>query len=144
MKDEAFHRDCLVRKVQRCPSVMVWGCIGYAGPGKLHFVDGTLNAVHYQQVLQESLLPSIAALWPLGDLIFQQDGATCHTARTTGRWLQEHEIEVLPWPSSSPDLNPIETLWNRMKKILRSNRPRTVAEVKARLQTSFSALCAPP
>ncbi len=89
MKDEAFHPDCLVRKVQRCPSVMVWGCIGSdAGPGRLHFVDGTiLNAVHYQQVLQESLLPSIAALLrPLGDFIFQQDGATCHTAaqRDTG------------------------------------------------------------
>lgn len=50
------------------------------------------------------------------------------------KWLAEHEIPLLEWVSSSPDLSPIETLWHVMKKRLRANPARTVPELKQRLQ----------
>src|SRR5258705_11307882 len=96
---------------------MVWGCIGRAGTGQLHFIHGNLNAVKYQDILRMRLLPSIDALRPLRDVIFQQDGATCHTAKTTKRCLAEHQIQTLPWPSNSPDLRPIENVWGILKKV---------------------------
>ena len=37
-----------------------------------------------------------------------QDGATSHTAHRTLNFLQAHRVNVLPWPSKSPDLNPFE------------------------------------
>ena len=37
-----------------------------------------------------------------------QDGVTSHTAHTTLSFLQAHRVNVLPWPSKSPDLNPIK------------------------------------
>ena len=56
-KNEAFHSDCLKRKVKFPASVMVWGSMSAMGVGKLHFIDGTVNTNKYLDILEESLLP---------------------------------------------------------------------------------------
>lgn len=132
---EAYQNDCLVKKVKFPASVMVWGCMSGRGVGKLHFVDGIVNAQRYKDILEESLLPSIGMCQtPEGHFMFQQDGAPCHTAKTIKTWLQNHQIPVLKWTSSSPDLSPIETLWHNMKKQLRKHPARSVPELKTTLQ----------
>lgn len=134
LPEEAFHKDCLKRRVKFPASVMVWGCMSSQGVGRLCFINGTVNAARYQTILQEELLPSIGNLQLQGgEFIFQQDGAACHTAKTVTAWLQEMNIPVLPWPSNSPDLSPIETLWHEMKKALRTTPVRTVPELKSKL-----------
>lgn len=109
-KDEAFHTDCIKRKVKFPGSVMIWGCMSAQGLGHLHFVEGTVNAVKYQNILETSLIPSIPVLKHRNAYTFQQDGASCHTARTTKAWFDRNQIPTMEWPSSSPDLSPVETL----------------------------------
>ena len=41
-------------------------------------------------------------------MCLMQDGVTSHTAHTTLSLLQAHRVNVLPWPSKSPDHNPIK------------------------------------
>lgn len=132
---EEYHSDCLQRKVKFPASVMVWGCMSSQGVGRLRMIDGTVNAQKYKVILEEELLPSIEKLQlPGGEYYFQQDGASCHTAKLTTTWFQENHIPVIKWPSSSPDLSPIETLWHVMKKKLRTAPVRTVDELKLKLQ----------
>lgn len=132
---EAYHNDCLVKKVKFPGSVMVWGCMSARGVGSLCIIDGTVNAQKYRDILEENFLPSIPNCQTAeGEFMFQQDGAPCHTAKIVQTWLQEHKIPVLKWTSSSPDLSPIETLWHNMKKQLRKTPARTVNELKATLQ----------
>ena len=80
------------------------------------------------------MLPSIPSLYLDGDFVFMQDGATCHKARTTKQWLAAHDITLLPWPPSSPDLNALENIWGHLKKNLRKRRIGTKTSLRAVLQ----------
>lgn len=132
---ETYQTDCLVKKVKFPAYVMVWGCMSARGVGKLYFINGTVNADKYKNILKDVFLPSIPLCQSVeGSYIFQQDGAPCHTAKTVKTWFENHNIPTLKWTSSSPDLSPIESLWHKMKKELRMNPARTVNELKIKLQ----------
>lgn len=72
-------------------------------------------------------------LYPNMNYIFQQDGAACRTAKTTKKWFGNNNTKVLSWPSNSPNLNVIETLWHKMRQQLRDDPQRTVTDLMMKL-----------
>uniref|UniRef100_A0A8C2FU98 Tc1-like transposase DDE domain-containing protein n=1 Tax=Cyprinus carpio TaxID=7962 RepID=A0A8C2FU98_CYPCA len=72
--------------------------------------------------------------------VFQHDLAPAHSAKTTGKWFTDHGITVLNWPANSPDLNPIENLWDIVKRKLRDARPNTLDELKAAIEASWASI----
>ena len=69
--------------------------------------NGNLDAARYCRVLEGGLLESADILHPDG-YRFIHDNATCHSAYFTQQWLIDNGVQTVPWPSSSPDLNPIQ------------------------------------
>jgi transposase len=51
------------------------------------------------------------------------DNARRHTAKHTQKWLKDTAINVMEWPSYSPDLNPIEYVWFLLKEAIYKLRP---------------------
>lgn len=111
-------------------SLMLWGCMSAAGVGELVFISDTLNAVKYQEILEEKMIPSARRL--VGpDYLFQSDNDPKHKAKSTLAFLKRRGIKVLgSWPSQSPDLNPIENCWRVLKEAVRRRSPKNLEELK--------------
>lgn len=107
------------QRIKMPQKVMIWGCMSHYGFGRLHVVEGTMNSSKYINVLSNRMKPQADAWYNGSQYIFQQDNAPCHTARTVKSFMAQQDIEILDWPSSSPDMNPIETLWAVIKQKLR-------------------------
>ncbi|GFY29219.1 transposable element Tcb1 transposase [Trichonephila clavipes] len=59
----------------------------------------------------------------LEPVVLQQDNARPHVARIVQWFFVNHQIELLPWPSRSPDLSPIENMWSMVAQRLTQITP---------------------
>lgn len=126
---ERFSTDCTIATAKHDKKIMVWGCFCTSGVGNLYWIRDTLDAKSYLNILNTQLLSSIYRLFPDRNVIFQQDNDPKHTAKVTKEWIRAHQIEILDWPPQSPDLNPIENLWNILDYRSKLRRPKSDEEL---------------
>ncbi|KAG2464974.1 TCB1 transposase, partial [Polypterus senegalus] len=111
-------------------SIMLWGCFSAAGTGRLVRIKGKMTAAMYRDILDENLLQSALDLRLGRQFIFQQDNGPKHTAKISKEWLQDNSVNVLQWPSQSPDLNLIEHLCKDLKMAVHRRFPSNLMELE--------------
>ena len=90
--------------------VMVWGAMSASGVMKLEVIQGRMNAKGYIKMMREASLKSEGIRLAGQNWIFQQDNAPIHRANITKEFFAKENINLMPWPACSPDLNVIENL----------------------------------
>jgi hypothetical protein len=102
---------------------------------------GRIIAREYVDRLHNQMHPMIQTLFPSNDALFQDDSAPIHAAGTVQSWFEEHEVELqhLPWPAQSPDLNIIEPLWSVLETIMKNRfaAPTSLRELEDVLQEEW-------
>lgn len=112
-------------------SIMLWACVAASGTGNISLVEGRMNSIKYQQILEANITPSVKKLKMKRGWLLQQDNDPKHTSKSTMDYLKRRKLKVLPWPSQSPDLNIIENLWIDLKRAVHARRPKNLTELEA-------------
>ena len=80
--------------------------------------QGNLNAHGYiNQILQPEAVPFLKRHGPA---ILMHDNARPHVARIRRQFLNRNNVKVLPWPAVSPDMDPIEHIWDYLGRKVRA------------------------
>ncbi|UYV70846.1 hypothetical protein LAZ67_8000837 [Cordylochernes scorpioides] len=125
------------RPTVRQRGIMVWGAIAYDSRSPLLRIQGTMTAQRYvDDVLRPVTLPYLQGV---PNALYQQDNARPHTARINQQALQD--VQMLPWPPYSPDLSPIEHVWDIIGRRLHAlPQPRSEDELWQMVEREWRAI----
>lgn len=131
------YSQCCIRETVRFGggSTMFWGGISLTGRTELVFFrNRAVNAENYiLDILEPHVMPYAGYIGENFQLM--HDNARPHVARIVTGYLREVGIPVMQWPANSPDLNPIEHLWDQIKRKVRARNPvpETLDQLEAAL-----------
>ncbi|KAI4902048.1 hypothetical protein NFI96_033099 [Prochilodus magdalenae] len=123
-------------------SVMVWGGIFLEGRTDLYrLYNGTLTAIRYQdEILGLVVRPYAGAVGP--GFLLVHNNARPHVARVCRQFLENKGIDTIGWPTGSPNLNPIELLWDIMFRSIQRHQValQTVQELSDALVQNWEEI----
>lgn len=96
-------------------------------------VDRKMFDAYVEEILGPTLLP--------GDIVIM-DNLSAHKSSDACKAIRKRRAGILFLPAYSPDFNPIEKMWSKVKQILRGIKPRTEEELIDATATALSAVTA--
>ncbi len=100
--------------------VMVWAGVCCGKQTQVHFMNGVLNTQRYRD---EIMRPIVVPFIHDHHLVLQHDNARPRVARICTKFLEAENILVLTWPAYSPDMSPIEYVWDALDRRIRQRVP---------------------
>jgi transposase len=126
---KAYDYEYMSHKESHPDRVSIWGCFCSKGVGGIEVFTDVLDAPLMQHILATHLKTSFARLLPGKELWLLQDNDPKHCSRIVHKWLHDAGIDLIDFPPYSPDLNPIENLWNDLKRRVEQHNACNIEEL---------------
>lgn len=138
---EQMNDDCVVSTIKHGNgNVMVWGCFAGNRVGTLKKIDGILRKEGYLSILRDTAIPCGRQLCGR-NFVFQEDNDPKHSSALCRNYLQGLErknvCKRMIWPAQSPDLSPIEFLWDELDRQVRKTAATNEKNFWLRLQQAW-------
>ncbi|UYV68119.1 hypothetical protein LAZ67_5003107 [Cordylochernes scorpioides] len=135
-------RNMVERDPYRSQGFMVWAGILLGGRTELHiFRQGTPTGQRYRdEILAAYVMPQ--ALEMGENFLLMDDNARSHRAGVVDTFIQNHAIARMNCPARSPDLNPIEHVWDNLGRRISSLQPppRNTHELETALTQEWALI----
>ena len=117
-------------------SVSVWECMSGGAHGPLMIYIGRVNSAAYIEIIKDALPMFIENAFDVGNnnWVYMHDNAPSYTSKYSMKWFKDNNINVLKWSANSPDLNPIENIWDHFDKELRKLKPTNVNQLQTMIE----------
>jgi transposase len=88
----------------------------------------------------QTKLPSARRHFGQSRWFLLEDNDPKHRSNYSRTWKSDHQIVTLPWPSLSPDINPVENLWSLLKVKVAQRRPKTLEDLVNAIKNEWNEL----
>ena len=119
-----------------------WGCnitllaaLSASGIAAVMTVEGATDTEVFCAYVEQVLCPTLSA----GDIVVM-DNLSAHKAEAVGRLIRGRGAKLVYLPPYSPDLNPIERCWSKIKTFLRASKARTSACLDEAIKEAFETI----
>ena len=118
------------------------GCISHDCKLDLVTIQGNLTGDQYIRDLLQPVVPHFDNHPLATRLLYMDDNARPHRSRAVTGYLQSEAVTSVPWPALSPDLNPIEHIWNIVGRRILAREPplQSIRQLEAALHREWHQL----
>ncbi|GBM34364.1 Transposable element Tcb1 transposase [Araneus ventricosus] len=121
-------------------SQMVLGCMSAVGVGNLHFIDGIMDKYMYLDILKQNLKQSAEKMGILPHYKLYPDNDPKHNGHICRLWALYHCPQVIKTAAQSPDLNPIENIWDHLNNRIRKFKIYSKNERREKLMSEWDEI----
>ena len=125
-EDIPFHTP---KNTTMLSSIRLDGSLAYC------FFQGSVNGEKFLEYIKNILVPTLQK----GDIVIM-DNLSCHKVKGVKEAIEKAEAKVIYLPAYSPDFNPIEMMWSKIKSLLRKWKARSIDLLDKAIKEAFELI----